>query len=505
MSTLPPTDSLAEWLLRHRDAASGVAVGSQLVHGLRDAILQAVMQPGQRLPSSRALADRVGVARNTVVAAYTQLQAEGFVVAGHGSGTYVRPVVQERVAIPAAPARGATAVVAPSLSRRGQRYVRDPVHRFWVERPFCPGMFSAALFPHALWNRLTMEEMRSADTAHLGRGRSGGALELRAAIAAHVHATRGVRCAVEQVVLTDGTAQSISLVARLLCDAGDHAFIEDPCYWAARCTLEDLGLVIDPLQVDEHGAPPPPEPAPGHKPAKLAYLTPSHQFPTGAAMPTERRLAWLAYAREHGTLLLEDDYDSEFRYKGPPFPSLQGLDAETGGGNRVVYLGSFSKTMFPGIRLAFLIVPPTLAEVFASAATDYDRDGDQLLQATMGRFIAEGHFAAHVRKLRLEFGERREALVQALLRHVPELLSTHPPFHILGGARGVHVALALPEGTDDRVIAQAAAERGITAVPMSAYAVTSARRGVILSVAGVALEDIPQAVLQLVPALVRGH
>ena len=316
-----------------------------------------------------------------------------------------------------------------------------------------------------------------------------------------MHATRGVRCAVEQVVLTDGTAQSISLVARLLCDAGDHAFIEDPCYWAARCTLEDLGLVIDPLQVDEHGAPPPPEPAPGHKPAKLAYLTPSHQFPTGAAMPTERRLAWLAYARKHGTLLREDDYDSEFRYNGPPFPSLQGLDAETGGGNRVVYLGSFSKTMFPGIRLAFLIVPPTLAEVFASAATDYDRDGDQLLQATMGRFIAEGHFAAHVRKLRLAFGERREELVQALHRNVPSLASTQPPFRILGGPRGVHLALALPPGSDDRVVAQAAADRGITAMPMSAYAVASARPGLLLSVAGVPRDEIAQAVQLLAPVL----
>lgn len=501
MGTLPPTDSLAEWLLRHRGTVPELAIGTQLVQGLREAILQEVMQPGQRMPASRALAERVGVARNTVVAAYTQLQAEGFVVAGHGSGTFVRPVIRERISAGAAGVRDASAAPPPLLSRRGQRYLADPVHRYWIERPFCPGLFSEELFPRARWNRLTAETLRQSDASQLGRGRSGGAPELRAAIAAHVHATRGVRCSVEQIVLTDGTAQSLSLVARLLCDPGDRVWIEDPCYWAGRRVLEDLGLQLRPIEVDEHGAPPPPAPGPGEAPARLAYLTPSHQFPTGAVMPPARRLAWLAYAREHGTLLLEDDYDSEFRYNGAPFPSLQGLDAETGAGNRVIYLGSFSKTMFPGIRLAFVIVPPTLADVFASAATDYDRDGDQLLQATMARFIAEGYFASHVRTLRHEFALRRETLVQALHEVLPALASADPPLRILGGRRGVHLTLELPEGSDDQAVARAAAARDVTVVPMSAYAVARPRAGLLLSYAGVARERIVRQVQALAPVL----
>ncbi|WP_162520683.1 MocR-like pyridoxine biosynthesis transcription factor PdxR [Pseudaquabacterium pictum] len=488
MPLLPITDSLAEWVLRHRADAGGQARGAQLTQALRGAIQQGVLQPTSRLPSTRALADRIGVARNTVVAAYAQLGAEGFVVAGHGSGTFVRPLVQDGVQLPAAVPAAPAAAPPPELSQRGRRYRGDPLHRFWVERPFCPGLFDATLFPQALWNRLMAEGLRHTDAAQLGRGHSGGAPQLRAAIAAHVHATRGVRCTPGQVVLTDGTAQSIALVARLLCDAGDRAWIEDPCYWAAHRALEDLGLVLQPLPLDADGAVVPP--APGGPGAKLAYLTPSHQFPTGVTMSPARRQAWLDHARAHGTVLLEDDYDSEFRYSGAPHPSLQGLDATTGAGNRVIYLGSFSKTMFPGIRLAFAIVPAVLAEVFASAATDYDRDGDQLLQLTMARFMAEGHYAAHVRRLREAFAARREILVQTLLQQVPALVAARPPMRLLGGPRGVHLALSLPAGCDDRAVAADAASRGVTVIPLSSYAVTAPQPGLLLSFAGVPAQQI---------------
>lgn len=502
-------EPLAEWLLQQRARQPGQALGLGLAQGLRQAIHQGLLQPGQRLPASRALAAQLGVARNTLVAVYAQLQAEGFVVAGQGSGTYVREVIEEQ---PARLPRGALRVqgpmTAPRLSQRGQRYRADPLHRFWVERPFCPGLFQEALFPHALWNRLLSQLLRRTDPVQLRSGPAGGDPALRAAIARHVHATRGVRCTPAQVVITDGTSRSIALLARLLCDAGDSVWVEDPCYWGASRALLGQGLRLQALAVDGDGALPPPAAPTGAAAPRLAYLTPSNQFPTGAVMPLARRLAWLAHARQHGTLLLEDDYDSEFRFKGMPFPSLQGLDADTGQGQGVVYLGSFSKTMFPGIRLAFLVVPEALAEAVAAAGADEDRDGDQLLQAAMARFIDEGHYAAHVRKLRREYGLRRDALVQALHQQLPLLARPGAPLRLLGGWRGVHLALQLPAGVDDRAVAADCAARGVTVIPLSVYAVTAACSGLVLSYTGAEAADMAALVARIAPVLKRaaqGH
>ena len=218
-------------------------------------------------------------------------------------------------------------------------------------------------------------------------------------------------------------------------------------------------------------------------------------------MPLARRLEWLAHAREHGTLLVEDDYDSEYRYTGMPFPSLQGLDSDTAGGQRVLYLGSFSKTMYPGIRVGFLVVPAALAGVFGDASADFYRDGDQLVQQALARFIGEGHYAAHVRALRREYGARREALVQALWRTVPELLADPAQLRLLGGARGVHLALALPDRVDDQRLATRCAALGVSVIPLSVYCVGQVQRGLVLSYAGCPADRIEPLVARLAPAL----
>lgn len=511
---IPSTDlaaePLADWLLARQAteaaAASGAPqpLGVRLAQGLRDAVLQGVVAAGQRLPATRALAQRMGVARNTLVAVYAQLAAEGFVVAGQGSGTYACRVAPERVVLrPGAAEPGSAPLPAPALSARGRRYEAHPLHRFWSRQPFCPGGFDAELFPHALWNRLLAQPLRRADAALLGMGEPGGAPALREAIAQHVRATRGVRCEARQVIVTDSTAQSLDLIARLLCDPGDRVWIENPCYWGASQALADLGLALQPIDVDDDGLPlPPAVPA-----ARLAYLTPSHQFPTGAVMPLARRLDWLAHAREHGTLLIEDDYDSEYRYTGMPFPALQGLDADMGGGGRVLYLGSFSKTMYPGIRVGFMVVPAALAGVFGDASADFYRDGDQLVQQALARFIAEGHYASHVRALRREYGARREALVQALWQAVPDLLARPAPqaapLRILGGARGVHLALALPGGVDDQALAARCRALGVSVIPLSVYCVGTRHSGLVLSYAGAPIERIGPLVQRLAPALRR--
>lgn len=474
-----------------------------ITQGLREAILQGVVRAADRLPASRTLAEQLEVARNTVVAAYAQLQAEGFVVAGQGSGTYVCKVVPEHVSgiAPRMPSSDGVVSTPPRLSNRGLNYWSDPLHSFWIEQPFCPGSFCEDLFPLATWNRVLTQCVRDLGSQVLRNGSQGGSPELRDAIARHVRATRGVRCDAQQVIITDGTAQSLTLIGKLLTDAGEQAWTEDPCYWGASRTLSGLGLLPQGLGVDAQGALLPPAPAEGQDYPRLAYLTPSNQFPTGVVMSLERRQDWLTYARAHGVLLLEDDYDSEFRFNGEPFPSLQGLDADTGSGNSVIYLGSFSKTMFPGIRLGFIVVPEGLAELFAAAGADYDRDGDQLLQTTMGRFISEGHFSSHVRLLRQEYGARREVLLRSLYEYLPECLAPDSRLQVLSGPRGVHLTLGFPASVDDQRVARACAQQGVTVIPLSVYAVSQATSGAVLSYAGTTIEEIAPLIQRIAPVL----
>lgn len=506
MATTAPThrsgDALVDWL-QHAWAhpapdEAALPIGARLTRQIRRAILDRVVPPAHRLPSTRALAQALGIARNTVVPVYEQLRAEGFVVAGQGSGTYVCRIAPE--ALPAA-ARAAQPAEAPrasaplAFSRRGRRYHSHPLHEFWTRQPFCPGQFDFELFPHRLWNRLQQRQLRRADPVQLEQGEPGGAPELRQAIAEHVRATRGVRCAPDQVIITDGTGESIDLVARLMCDPGDAVLLEDPGYWAATQVLSDHGLRLRPMPVDAHGLPVPVLRR-GERAPRVVYLTPSNQFPTGGAMPLARRLEWLRFAARHGTLLLEDDYDSEYRYEGAPFPSLQGQDAA----GRVIYLGTFSKTVYPGIRVAFLVVPPGLQRVFADASADFYRDGDQIVQQVLADFMREGHYAAHVRTLRREYALRREAMLRALAEALPREFATQR-LSVVSGARGVHLTLALPDDVDDRAVARAAIARGVTAIPLSVYAMRVAWRGLVLSFAATPVAGIAPLVDALAPVL----
>jgi GntR family transcriptional regulator / MocR family aminotransferase len=496
-------DALVEWL-QHAwaDAAAAereLPLGARLTQLIRRAILERVAPPAHRLPSTRGLAQALCIARNTVVPVYEQLRAEGFVVAGHGSGTYVCRIAPDALPAAARPAQAVEPRLAAPLafSRRGRRYHSHPLHEFWTRQPFCPGQFDFELFPHRLWNRLQQRQLRRADPVQLEQGEPGGAPELRQAIAEHVRATRGVRCAPDQVIITDGTGESIDLVARLMCDPGDAVLLEDPGYWAATQVLSDHGLRLQPVPVDALGLPVP-KLRRGQRAPRLAYLTPSNQFPTGGVMPLARRLEWLQFAARHDTLLLEDDYDSEYRYEGAPFPSLQGQD----GAGRVIYLGTFSKTVYPGIRVAFLVVPQGLQRVFADASADFYRDGDQIVQQVLADFMREGHYAAHVRTLRREYALRREAMLRALREALPREFASRR-LSVVSGARGVHLTLALPDGIDDRAVAREAIAHGVTAIPLSVYAMRVPWRGLVLSFAATPAARIGPLVAALAPVLHR--
>ncbi|MFL6628426.1 MAG: PLP-dependent aminotransferase family protein [Vitreoscilla sp.] len=506
MASTAPTrlsgDALVGWLqhawTHPADGEAALPLGARLTQQIRRAILERVVPPAHRLPSTRALAQALRLARNTVVPVYEQLRAEGFVVAGQGSGTYVCRIAPEALPVtPKAtqPADGPRAAAPLAFSRRGRRYHSHPLHEFWTRQPFCPGQFDFELFPHRLWNRLQQRQLRRADPIQLEQGEPGGAPELRQAIAEHVRATRGVRCAPDQVIITDGTGESIDLVARLMCDPGDAVLLEDPGYWAATQVLSDHGLRLRPAPVDAHGLPVPVL-RQGERAPRVAYLTPSNQFPTGGAMPLARRLEWLQFAARHGTLLLEDDYDSEYRYEGAPFPSLQGQDAA----GRVIYLGTFSKTVYPGIRVAFLVVPQGLQRVFADASADFYRDGDQIVQQVLADFMREGHYAAHVRTLRREYALRREAMLRALAQALPREFATQR-LSVVSGARGVHLTLALPDDVDDRAVARTAMAHGVTAIPLSVYAMRVGWRGLVLSFAATPVGRIAPLVETLAPVL----
>lgn len=503
MQTAPLHEWLQQAMQQSPQSVLRAQPGALILSLVRRAVLEGVLTPGVRVPSSRELAAELGVARNTVVAVYDQLKAEGMLVAGQGSGTFVCRVQAPLLRAPR-DAQGALPPAAsarprpppPGLSSRGLNYQRHPVHTFWRPQPFCSGHLDLDLFPIRIWNRLYRRHLGRDDRSWLQpSGEGGGERELREAIAEHIRTSRGVRCEASQVILTDGTVESLELVVRLLTDPGDIALIENPCYWGASQVLTGHGLSAQPLDVDGEGLPlPPPGLLP--RPPRLVYLTPSNQFPMGHVMSLSRRLAWLHYAQAHDALLLEDDYDSEYRYTGKPFPSLQGL-RENG---HVIYLGTFSKTLYPGLRMAYLVVPAHLQDIFSTAAGDFYRDGDVLTQRVLADFIREGHYAAHVRATRREYALRREALLQALQQELAAELQ-QGRITISGGAMGMHLTLLLPDEADDRAIAHRSLSAGAAAMPLSVYCPGIRRSGLVLSYAAVPPAQMLDKVRRLVPAV----
>jgi GntR family transcriptional regulator/MocR family aminotransferase len=426
----------------------------RLYEAMRRALLEGHVAPGDRLPSSRDLAHDLALSRNTVVAALTQLTVEGYLVSRVGSGTYV----SEHLPRPSRARRTvSSAAQAPRLSPRGERLSRDYCASELEVQPFTPGIADFSAFPLKLWQRLQNKHWRWSYAEMLDYSTSGGYGPLRRAVADYLRVFRAVQLDAEQVIITTGTQQSLELCAQLLADHGDTVWIEDPAYWGAVKAFMATGLKLHAVPVDAEGI----APAAADDKAKprLIYVTPSHQYPTGGVMSLTRRQLLLDRARAHGAWILEDDYDSEFRYGGPPVSSLEGLDKD----ERVLYMGTFSKVMYPGIKIGYLVVPKALVEPFKQAHYDLNRPGQLPVQAALAEFIEQGHFAATIRKMRQTYGERRAALLAAL----KPCLSREVV--ISGAEQGLHLCVHLPARGDDRAIARKAAAQGITLRPLSAY------------------------------------
>jgi GntR family transcriptional regulator/MocR family aminotransferase len=431
----------------------------QIYASIRQAILDGVVVPGTRLPSSRALAGDLGVSRTTTLLAVQQLQAEGYLTARRGSGTSVAAelpddLVQRRGPRPAAKAKH------PALSRRGMTVVASPQGAQRLDGPpraFRLGTPAVDRFPVALWSRLVSRRLRSVTAAQLDYGDPAGLRPLREAIADHVQVARGTRCDAEQVLIVAGAQQGFELICRLLLDPGDRVWMEEPGYPGARSALRAAGARIVPVRVDAEGL----DVAAGERraaDARLVYVTPSHQYPLGVPMSLSRRLALLTWARTARAWVIEDDYDSEFRHGARPIPCLHGLDVD----GRVIYVGSFSKTLFPALRLGFVIVPPDLQEGLVAARAAADQHPPTLDQTVLADFIGEGHFARHLRRMRLVYRERLEALVAAAERYCGGALRVRPV------RTGLH-ALAELAGVEAARVSREAAARGVEATPAAVY------------------------------------
>lgn len=463
----------------------------RLYDALRAAILEGRLGPEAPLPSTRDLAAQLGVARGTVVAVYEQLREEGYIEARAGSGTRVSESLPDgwfQTETRPRPRRVATKAVRLASFARAVEASPFGVGPRRNARPFRAHIPAVDAFPVETWNRLLVRRTRADERWLLGDGDVRGYRPLREALAAHLRAARGVACSHEELVILPSVQQAIDLTARLVLEPGDRVWMEDPGYTAARAVFAAAGATVTPVRVDAHGLDV--ERAIRRAPdARLAYVTPGHQAPLGVTLGIERRLALLRFAEARGMLVLEDDYDSEYRYEGRPVPALQGLDRA----GVVVHVGTFSKTLLPSLRLAYAVVPPALLDAFLSAKSLVDRFTPTLAQATLADFIAEGHFGRHLRRMRQLYAERRSALIRAL-EQVPRV-------HVAGSSAGLELAVRFEEGVDDRAIERVLAERGIESHALSRDA--HARRdvrGLLLGFAAFSPARLRKAVAELAEA-----
>jgi len=478
------------------DNDSGEPLHRQLYNELRAAILNGRLPSACRLPASRELAQVTGLSRNTVLTAYDQLIAEGYIVSRAGSGTYVASSLPDQVLSgPAMEPVPATERGTRRLSALGRRLAERPFRR-WPPMPSGPGLFRAGLpaldhFPMDTWRRLSDKRMRLASVRTLAYDDPQGYRPLREAISAHLAAARGARCSADQIIVVSGSQQAISLVAEVLLEPGDTVMFEDPGYFAARSVFEALDARIAPVPVDHDGfdVAAAVQSAPH---ARLAYITPSHQNPTCVTMSLPRRRALLQWAESAGAWILEDDNASECRYRGRPLAALQGIDPH----GRVLYAGTFSKVMFSSLRLGYLVAPPDLLPSLVRARELMDRQSPGLQQATMADFMTEGHFTRHLRRMRTLYATRLEALHRAVREHAADLLE------ISECEGGLNRVAWLSPSLDDAQAAAALIPEGFSCLPLSEFRVRpGGRSGLVLGFAGISEELIDSGIRRMAEIL----
>jgi GntR family transcriptional regulator / MocR family aminotransferase len=481
--------SWAELYAFEVDRAVDVPVFRQIYLQLRSAILSGAIRPETKLPSTRELSVQLGVSRSAAVAAFEQLLAEGYASGKKGAGTFVASDLREPfAAIRGRKQRPAPAANTATLPRELAGFV--DVTSQSDERPFNLGRTLVDARTAELWRKLSARSLRSFGRHHLGYADPRGMLELRKSVCAYLRAARAVRCEPEQVIITAGTQQALDIVIRVMQGPDKEVWIEDPGYSLTRLALVAAGAKACPIPVDQQGV----NVSEGIRrapKARAVFITPSHQFPKGVVLSMARRLELLAWARESGAWIVEDDYASEFRYGGRPLASLQGLDEA----ERVIYIGTLNKALFPGLRLGYAVVPAPLVRAFVTARYLMDRQPSSLCQAVVAEFMEEGHFAAHIRRMREMYRNQRDALVAALRRRLGDHLTVDPP------DQGMHLAAYTRRGLSDVTVERAAREHGVIVVAMSRlYVEAPVRSALMLGFSGYPRQIIAPAIARLAQA-----
>jgi GntR family transcriptional regulator/MocR family aminotransferase len=462
----------------------------QIYEGFRRAILGRNLRSGQKIPSTRSLATELRVSRIPVLTAYSQLLAEGYFESRAGSGTFVSLSLPDKLLSPDRLGAPQTKIVS------GKRLASDRsdlVPHFkgapWLFGwgAFSVGQLAFEQFPFQVWSRLVTRYTRKVRVSALHFSDPMGSEEFRATIAEYLRTARAMNCTAEQIMIVSGSQQALEIASRVLLDPGDSVWLEEPGYRLARQVFAMSGCRLVPVPVDKEGL----NVAAGLercRKARAAYVTPSHQFPLGVTMSAARRLQLLDWAQRSGSWIVEDDYDSEYRYDSMPIASLQGLDQNA----RVIYIGTFSKTLFPSLRMGYVVIPLDLVDRFVAVRHAMDVYPPHLYQSVLMDFIHEGHFARHIRRTRLIYHERRNILVASLRAELGSQVE------ILGVEGGMHLAVTLPKGFSDREIAERAARQKLWLWPLSpSYLGTSRRQGFILGFGSSPTGEIPKAVRQM--------
>jgi len=473
----------------------------QLYRRLRESILKGELAPGAQLPATRVMAGEAGVSRNTVLLAYDQLRAEGYVEGHVGAGTFVARELPDDVPAPRTrPKRAEPGTQEPALGisayAERARIIHAPSMAPTVRsirHDFRYGLPGVAEFPRDTWRKLLARHARRFSIATSRYAEPGGLPRLRQVIAEYLRRARAVDCDESRVVIVNGSQQALDLIARMLIDPGQSVLVEDPQYLGAREVFLAAGAKLLPCPVDDDGMDIERAPKAAGA-ARLAYVTPSHQFPTGAVMPLARRLALLAWARKTRAYVVEDDYDSEFRYGGRPVEAVQALDAE----GRVIYVGTMSKTLFPSLRIGYVVLPPALLQPFLAIKHLSDRHTSTLQQSVLADFIGEGHFERHVRRARTQNAKRRAALLGALQQAFGDRVT------VQGSNAGLHMMLWFPDqpASDTPEIVAAAAAAGVGVYPVDPYYLGAPpAAGLLLGYAALTEREIDAGIRQLRRAL----
>ena len=470
---------------------SALPLYARIQRGIRQLILDGALDVGKPLPASRALAKSLDVSRDTVESAYSQLHAEGFIERRVGSGSFVSERAK-RLPRRGAARRAKTGNAALSLSRRGSTVFQGGGQRdFMAPRPFAPGVPETRNFPLQIWERLERQVLKEYGTRVLTHADPQGLEPLRRAIADYVSLERGAHATPERVLVLTSSQQAMTLCANVLLDSGDGIFIEDPVYQGARKAFDAAGLQCVPVPLDGNGM----QVEHLNQVAKTAsdapkavFLTPSHQFPTGATLALDRRLAVIEWARQYQGWIIEDDYDSEFHYAGKPTACVQGLDPH----ERTIYIGTFTKSLFPGLRIGYMVLPSALVAPMTVARTLLDGHSAPIPQLTLARFMEGGHFGAHVRTMRAVYAERRDVLARLLRQYLSEFVEPRVP------AGGMQMHCVFTRDIPESQAVEVARRAGIDLLGLTAlYASDQYKSGFLMGFAAHAPQEMEIAVKKL--------